>query len=260
MTSTKESSMTIDLSGKTAFITGASRGIGEAAARIMAGYGANVVLAARSSGDIERIASEIGEKALPVTCDVARYSDFEAAIGKAVQHFGSLDILVNNAGVIDPIARIGESDPEAWGQVVDINFKGVYHGLRASIPHMKGNGGGVIINISSGAATGALEGWSHYCATKAGVLSLTRCAHKEYAADNIRVVGLSPGTVATDMQRSIKTSGVNPVSQLDWSQHIPAEWAGEAIAWLATDAGRPHDGDDFSLKTDEAKRAVGLIG
>lgn len=252
--------MSIDLSGKTAFITGASRGIGEAAARIMADYGANVVLAARSSGDIERIASEIGDKALAVTCDVARYSDFETAIGKAVQHFGSLDILVNNAGVIDPIAHIAESDPEAWGQAVDINFKGVYHGLRASIPLMKDNGGGVIINISSGAATNALEVWSHYCSTKAAVLSLTRCAYREYHPDNIRVVGLSPGTVATDMQRAIKTSGVNPVSQLDWSKHIPAEWAGEAIAWLATDAGRPYDGDDFSLKTDEAKRAVGLIG
>lgn len=252
--------MSIDLSGRTAFITGASRGIGEAAARIMAGYGANVVLAARSSGDIGRIASDIGDKALAVTCDVAQYGDFEAAIAKAVEHFGGLDILVNNAGVIDPIAGIAESDPAAWGQVVDINFKGVYHGLRASLPRMKDNGGGVIINISSGAATGALEGWSHYCSTKAAVLSLTRCAHQEHQGDNIRVVGLSPGTVATDMQRAIRTSGVNPVSQLDWSKHIPAEWAGEAIAWLATDAGRPYDGDDFSLKTDEAKRAVGLIG
>ncbi|SOE15632.1 NADP-dependent 3-hydroxy acid dehydrogenase YdfG [Hoeflea halophila] len=251
--------MSIDLTGKTALITGASRGIGEAAARILAGYGANVVLAARSTSDCERIATEIGGKALAVACDVARYSDVEAAIGKAVSHFGSLDILVNNAGLIDPIARIEESDPEAWGQVVDVNLKGVYHGLRAAIPVMKKQGSGVIINISSGAATGALEGWSHYCATKAAVLSLTRNAHKENADDNVRIVGLSPGTVATDMQRKIKDSGVNPVSQLNWSQHISPEWVGEAIAWLATDAGRAHDGDDFSLKTEEGRRAVGLI-
>jgi len=255
----KETIMSIDLTGKTALITGASRGIGEAAARILTGYGANVVLAARSSSDTDRIAAEIGAKALAVTCDVANYADLDAAVKMAVDHFGSLDILVNNAGVIDPIARIEESDPQAWDQVVDINFKGVYHGLRAAIPVMKRQGGGVIINISSGAATGALEGWSHYCATKAGVLSLTRCAHAECAADNIRVVGLSPGTVATEMQRSIKESGVNPVSQLDWSTHISPEWVGEAIAWLTTDAARPYDGDDFSLKTEEGRRAVGLI-
>ncbi|MGJ8571203.1 MAG: SDR family oxidoreductase [Hoeflea sp.] len=251
--------MSIDLTGKTALITGASRGIGEAAARIMAEYGANVVLAARSTSDCERISAEIGDKALAVACDVARYNDVESAISKAVSHFGSLDILVNNAGMIDPIARIEDSDPEAWDQVVDVNFKGVYHGLRAAIPVMKPQGGGVIINISSGAASAALEGWSHYCATKAAVLSLTRCAHRENMSDNVSVVGLSPGTVATEMQRSIKDSGINPVSQLSWSQHISPEWVGKAIAWLATDAGRAYDGDDFSLKTEEARRAVGLI-
>ena len=251
--------MSIDLTGKTALITGASRGIGEAASRILAGYGANVVLAARSTADTGRIAAEIGDKALAVTCDVARYSDVENAVNKAVEHFGSLDILVNNAGMIDPIARIEDSDPEAWDQIVDINLKGVYHGLRTAIPVMKRQGGGVIINISSGAAVAALEGWSHYCATKAAVLSLTRVAYRESMSDNIRVVGLSPGTVATDMQKSIKDSGINPVSQLNWAQHISPEWVGEAIAWLATDAGRAHDGGDFSLKTEEARRAVGLI-
>jgi len=251
--------MSINLSGKTALITGASRGIGEAAARIMAGYGANVVLAARSTRDTARIAADIGDRALAVTCDVAQYVDVENAVAEAIRSFGSLDILVNNAGVIDPIARIEDSDAEAWDQVVDINFKGVYHGLRSAIPVMKRQGGGVIINISSGAASSALEGWSHYCATKAAVLSLTRCAHAECAADNIRVVGLSPGTVATDMQRAIKDSGVNPVSQLDWSQHISPDWVGEAIAWLTTDAARTYDGGDMSLRTEEARRAVGLI-
>ena len=142
--------MSINLSGKTALITGASRGIGEAAARIMAGYGANVVLAARSTRDTARIAADIGDRALAVTCDVAQYVDVENAVAEAIRSFGSLDILVNNAGVIDPIARIEDSDAEAWDQVVDINFKGVYHGLRSAIPVMKRQGGGVIINISSG--------------------------------------------------------------------------------------------------------------
>ncbi len=248
----------IDLSEKTAFITGASRGIGEATARKLASYGANVVLSARSRADIERIAAEIGPQAHAIACDVSSYPAVQAAFEEARQHFGKLEILVNNAGTIDPISRIESSHPAAWGQVVDINLKGVYHCLQAAFPALKETGG-VAINISSGAATSALEGWSHYCATKAAVLSLTRCAHKEWADLGIRILGLSPGTVATEMQQSIRSSGVNPVSQLDWSSHIPPEWVGEAIAWLTTEAGRAYDGGDFSLKTDENKRLVGLI-
>jgi 3-oxoacyl-[acyl-carrier protein] reductase len=213
---------------------------------------------------IQRISDEIGEQAVAVQCDVTQYAEVENAVNAARNHFGSLDILVNNAGTIEPISRLEDSNPDEWRAVVDVNLMGVYHGLRAAYWAMKSNagksdGGGVIINISSGAATGALEGWSHYCATKAAVLSLTRCADKEWGAHGVHVVGLSPGTVATDMQAAIKESGVNPVSKMDWSQHISPEWVGESIAWLASDAGRKYDGGDFSLKTEEGLRAVGLI-
>ena len=251
--------MAVDLTGRTALVTGASRGIGEATARLMARCGANVVLAARSTADIGRIAAEIGDRAVAVTCDVASYGDVEAAVDLAVNSFGRLDIMVNNAAVIDPIVRLDESDPADWGRVLDINVKGVYHGLRAAIPVMKRSGGGVTVNISSAAATGVLEGWSHYCAAKAAVLSLTKSAHRENMQDNIRVVGVSPGTVATDMQRTIQASGINPVSMLDWSWHIPPEWVAEAVVWLITDAGREYDGGDFQLKSREGKRAVGLV-
>jgi NAD(P)-dependent dehydrogenase (short-subunit alcohol dehydrogenase family) len=87
---------------------------------------------------------------------------------------------------------------------------------------------------------------------------LTKCADKEYRDSGIRVVGLSPGTVATDMQVVIKASGVNPVSQLDPSVHIAPEWVGEAVAWLCTDAADPYAGADFSLKTEEGRALVGL--
>jgi NAD(P)-dependent dehydrogenase (short-subunit alcohol dehydrogenase family) len=250
-----------ELENKTVVITGASRGIGEAAARHLASLGANVVLAARSAGDIERIASEIlaaGGKATAMTCDVARNGDVKALIAQTVALYGGVDVLVNNAGLIDPIARIADSDPDAWGQVVDVNIKGVYHGLRHAIPEMVGRGGGTIINISSGAATGALEGWSHYCSTKAAVLSLTRCTDKEYRGEGIRMIGLSPGTVKTDMQVSIKASGLNPVSQLDPSVHIPPEWVAQAIAYLCGPGGDAYLGTDFSLKTNEGRAAVGL--
>ena len=250
-----------DFNGKTVITTGASRGIGAATARHLAGLGAMVVLAARSAGRIDEIADDIkteGGQAGAVPCDVSIAAEVKAMIETALAMTGRLDMLVNNAGVIDPIARLADSDPEAWSGIVDVNLKGVYHGLRFAIPEMVARGGGTVVNISSGAATSALEGWSHYCATKAAVLSLTRVADKEYRDQGIRVVGLSPGTVATEMQVPIKASGMNPVSQLDPSAHIPPEWVARAIAWLAGPEADGHRGTDFSLKTDEGRAAVGL--
>lgn len=253
--------MTQQLTGKTAIVTGASRGIGAATAREFAHQGASVVLAARTAGAIETIAGEIrdaGGSAEAVVCDVSRYDDVANAVERCKHAFGRVDYLINNAGVIDPIARLADSDPAEWDRVVDINFKGVYYGLHAAIPHMEAQGSGVIVNISSGAATGALEGWSHYCSTKAAVLSLTRCADKEYGPKGIHVVGMSPGTVATEMQVAIKASGINPVSQLDPSVHIPAEWPAKAICWLCAEGAADYAGTDVSLRDEESRRRIGL--
>ena len=249
------------LRGKTAIITGASRGIGAAAAHHFAGLGAHVVLAARSSGAIDKLAADIaasGGQAIAVACDVSDWDQVRALVETTTREFGSADVLINNAGVIDPIARIADSDPDQWSQVVDINLKGVYYGIRAVLPAMLDQGSGTILNISSGAATGSLEGWSHYCATKAAVLSLTRCTDKEYRDRGIRVIGLSPGTVATDMQVRIKASGINPVSQMDPSAHIPADWVAQGLAFLCGPGGDAFRGTDFSLKTDEGRKLVGL--
>ncbi|MFK8083735.1 MAG: SDR family oxidoreductase [Granulosicoccus sp.] len=251
-----------ELTGQCAVITGASRGIGAATAREMAAKGMHVVLAARSAKDCDSVATDIcknGGKATSVACDVSRYDQLQKAIAHAIQTFGRLDVLVNNAGTIDPIANIAESDPDSWSTVVDINLKGVYFGIRAVLPIMKDQKSGVIINISSGAATHALEGWSHYCATKAGVLSLTKCVHKEYAEHGVRCIGMSPGTVATDMQKSIRKSGVGPVSQMDFADHIPPEWPAKAITYLCTADAAEFAGTDFSIKTDEGRKRAGLL-
>lgn len=251
-----------ELQGKAAVVTGGSRGIGAATAEELAQQGVAVVLAARSEDDIEELARKIeaeGGKASAIACDVAKYDDVAAAVELCRSTYGTVDILVNNAGVIDPISRLAESDPDGWDQAIDINVKGVYHGLRAAIPIMEAQGSGVIVNISSGAATSALEGWSHYCASKAAALMLTRCADKEYRDKGIRVVGLSPGTVATEMQVSIKASGINPVSQMDFSAHIAPEWPAKAVAWLCTEAAAEYAGSDFSLKSEEGRRKVGLV-
>lgn len=250
------------LNSKTAVITGASRGIGAATARHFAAEGANVVLAARSSDEIEAIAGGIraaGGAASAIACDVSRYDDVEAAMALAEKAFGGVDFLINNAGVIDPISRLESSDPDGWAQCIDINVNGVYYGLRSALPRMLAAGSGVVVNISSGAATSALEGWSHYCASKAAVLSLTRTADKELGGSPVRVVGLSPGTVATEMQVLIKASGINPVSQLDPSVHIPADWPARAIGWLCGPDAAEFRGDDVSLRDEDIRRRVGLI-
>lgn len=245
------------LNGKVAVITGASRGIGAATAREFASLGAKVVLLARNGDAIADLAGEIGKNALAVPCDVTRYWEVEGAYNAAVQTFGGLDVVINNAGAIDPIARLDEAEPDAWGQVIDINVKGVFNCIRAALPVMSATGG-TIIGVSSGAATSALDGWSHYCASKAAALMLTRCLHKEFGDHGIRALGLSPGTVATDMQRSIKSSGINPVSQLDWSDHIPPEWPAKALAWMCTAAADPHLGGDISLRDQTIRDAIGL--
>lgn len=253
---------TPDLRGKTAIITGASRGIGAETARYLGKLGGHVVLAARSKDRITAIADEIkaaGGSATTCPTDVSNNDAVEGLIQHAVDETGRLDILVNNAGLIDPIARIMDSDPEAWSKVMDVNIKGVYYGLRNAMPVMAAQDtGGTIINISSGAANSSLEGWSHYCASKAAVLRLTGVAHKEAHDKGVRVVGLSPGTVATEMQEQIRASGINPVSQIPWEKHITPDWVAKTIAFLTTDGADKWLGTDFSLKVDEGREAIGM--
>ena len=249
----------MDMTGKTVVITGASRGIGEAAAHVFAETGANVALLARSGDALNSLAEEIGDNALALECDVASFEAVQTAVDEAIAQFGGVDVLINNAGVIEPIANMADSDPDDWGRVIDINAKGVYHGMRAVLPTMRKAGSGTVLTISSGAAHGALEAWSHYCTSKAAVHMLTRCLHKEEVGHGIRAIGLSPGTVATEMQREIKASGVNPVSQLDWSDHIPPDWPAKCLMWLCGPDGDAWLGQEVSLRDEDVRRAVGLI-
>jgi len=243
---------------KVVAITGASRGIGAAAAGVFAAAGARVVLLARSLTEIEGIAAGLGDQALAVACDVADFGSVQAGLDAAITRFGRLDVLINNAGTIDPITRLADADPAAWAQAVDVNLKGVFHGFRAAIPRMRGQGG-TILTVSSGAAHAPLEGWSAYCTAKAGAAMLVRAAHLEEAANGLRIIGLSPGTVATDMQVRIKASGMNPVSQLEPAVHIPAEWPARALLWLCGPGGDAHLGAEVKLRDDDIRRAVGLI-
>ena len=249
--------MSVD--GKTVVITGASRGIGEATADVFAAAGANVGLLARSEGAISEIASRIGDAAVAIPCDVSDFTSLETAIRAVETRFGPTDVLINNAGAVESISHLATADPAEWGKIIDINLKGVFYGMRAVMPSMIERGAGTIITISSGAAHGPVEAWSHYCASKAGAAMLTRCADKETGDAGLRVMGLSPGTVATQMQKEIKASGINPVSQLDWSAHIPADWPAKALLWMCSSDADEFAGSEISLRDEDIRRRVGLI-
>jgi NAD(P)-dependent dehydrogenase (short-subunit alcohol dehydrogenase family) len=244
------------LNGSAVLITGASRGIGAAAARAFARAGARLGLAARNAQAVSALATELDALALP--CDVAEPGALADAVDALCDRFGRIDVLINNAGVIEPIAHLDAADPAAWGRLIDINLKGVFHGFRAALPKMRRQGGGTILTIGSGAAHHALEGWSAYCASKAGALMLTRVADLEFRQHGLRVMSLSPGTVATDMQSAIRASGVNPVSQLDWSEHVPPEWPARALVWMCTAAADPWLGQEVSLRDQAIRQQLGL--
>ena len=247
------------LTGKTVLITGASRGIGAATAQHLAALDANVVLIARSADVLQKIADKIGSKAKAFVCDVSDSNQVNKAVNAALETFGSLDILINNAGILGPVDKLSNISPSDWGEVIDTNVKGVFNMMHATIPIMVAQKKGVIINVSSGAAYGVLEGWSHYCASKAAVLQLTRSGHEEYGDDGITCLGLSPGTVATEMQVAIKASGINPVSKLEIRDHIPASDVAQAISYLCGAAGENYAGEDFQLKLPESRAVVGLL-
>lgn len=239
---------------KVVIITGAGRGIGAAAVGTFLAAGARVAALTRQPSDALPT-----DRLLPLVCDVADWGAVQAAMASVLAQWGRIDVLVNNAGVIDPIASIAEADPADWGRAQDVNLKGVFHGMKAVLPTLRAQGGGTVITVSSGAATRAIDGWSAYCASKAGALMLTQSLHLEEAQHGIRALGLSPGTVATDMQRRIKASGINAVSRLDWTDHIPVDWPARALVWMCGPAADGYLGRDISLRDESLRHAIGLV-
>jgi NAD(P)-dependent dehydrogenase (short-subunit alcohol dehydrogenase family) len=245
------------MQGKVVAITGASRGIGAAAAREFAGAGARVALMARDAGALGGLAADTGGLALP--CDVADWRQMAVAVDRTLAAFGRLDVMVLNAGRIEPMGPMAAADPAEWAASVAVNLTGVFHGMRAAIPVMRAQGAGTILVVSSGAAHAPCDGWSAYCAGKAGAAMLVRQAHLEEAAHGLRVMGLSPGTVATGMQRAIAASGVGPVARLDWSAHVPPEWPARALLWMCGPAADAHLGQELRLRDEDLRRRLGLV-
>jgi len=249
------------LAGKVAIVTGASRGIGAAAARALAGAGAAVMILGRDGSAAAELADAIaasGGQACGLSCDVADYGGVEAMIGETLRRFGSPDILVNNAGVIQPIGALSQTDPAAWARNIGINLTGAYNVVRAVLPQMLARGDGTIVNVSSGAAHRPLEGWSAYCCAKAGLAMLTQALSLETAQSGLRVFGLSPGVIDTDMQATIRASGINRISKIPRGNLAPVDHPAAAILYLCTDAADDLIGHEVALQDAGFRRRVGL--
>jgi 3-oxoacyl-[acyl-carrier protein] reductase len=251
-----------DLANKVAIVTGASRGIGAAAAFVLAKAGVAVVLVARDGTRASQLAKEIvatGGRATAVACDVADYGSVRTMVDETEQRLGGIDILVNNAGVIEPIGALVQSDPATWGRSIEVNLVGAYHVARATLPLMLEAGKGTVINISSGAAQSPLEGWSAYCSAKAGLAMLTSAIALECADAGVRVFGLAPGVIDTDMQATIRASGINRVSQIRRIDLAPVGHPAAAIHYLCTAAADDLVGKELALNDADFRRRVGLV-
>ena len=241
------------LTGKTALVTGGNRGIGLATVRALAEAGATVHFTARTAANLAAAQRDLGE--IRATGHHANLTDRIAMATLLDQGF---DILVNNAAVIAPIGRILDISAEDWAASIDINLTSAFHATQRALAHMVAQGGGTIVNISSGAAHRPQEGWSAYCAGKAGLAMLTRSIHLEYGTQGIRIFGFAPGVVDTDMQVAIRASGINPVSKLPRESLAPASEPAHAIAWLCTPAADALAGQELDVRNPDLRAAVGL--
>lgn len=241
---------------QTLIITGASRGLGAAAARAAAQLGVNVVLNARSAGELEAVAQSIqeaGGTATVIPGDVSRLEDCRAVVQGAVDRYGRLDALINNAGIIEPIALIADADPAIWEQNLAINVLGPMMMTQAALPHLRQNQGRVI-NVSSGAAVNAMPGWSAYCAAKSALNHFNSVLAAEETP--VTAIAFRPGVVDTEMQSVIREEGAEGMPEGAHARfvayheqgdllppevpgmalaimalHAPREWSGEFIAW-----------------------------
>lgn len=250
-----------DLDGKVALVTGASAGLGEAAVRKLFVRGASLMLTARRVANCENLAEVLragGGHAEAIKCDVSVREDLVHAVERTLESFGRIDILVNNAGVIAPIAPIDACDPDEWVQNMSINLIGMFYAVHTVLPQFRTQGSGVIVNVSSGAAHNPLEGWSAYCASKAGVAMLTRSIALEEGGAGVRVYGFNPGAIDTGMQEHVRMSGLNRISQMKREELGPVSDPATVIAWLCTDEAQDLAGQELDISDASLRQRAGL--
>lgn len=226
--------MTDNITGKTIVITGASSGMGAAAARHLAEKGATVVLGARRVDRIEALVAEIrqaGGKAIAVATDVTKRDNLERLIDAAIETYGGVDVLINNAGVM-PLSPLDRVKVDEWDQMIDVNLKGVLYGVAAALPHMIARRSGHIINVASVAGHKLFGGSAVYSATKFAVRAFSEGLRQEMAPHNIRTTIISPGAVKTELLDHISEKDVQQANQ-DYVGEVgvPAETLARMVAF-----------------------------
>jgi NADP-dependent 3-hydroxy acid dehydrogenase YdfG len=207
--------MTNNIEGKVVVITGASSGMGEAAAKHLSALGATVVLGARRADRIEKLTKEIkdsGGKALAVAVDVTQRDQVKGLVASAVEQFGRVDVILNNAGIM-PLSTMDSLHVDEWDKMIDVNIKGVLNGIAAVLPYMKEQKSGQIINTSSVAGHKVFNGSAVYSATKFAVRALTEGLRMEVKPYNIRTTIVCPGAVRTELLEHITDEDVRRANE-----------------------------------------------
>ena len=222
------------IKGKVVAITGASSGIGEATARLLAERGASVVLGARRTGRLDDIAREIrdgGGAAVTCRTDVARREDLERLIGTAVDEFGQIDVLISNAG-ISKIGPISDLDVDAWSAMIDVNLRGVLHGIAAALPVFRRQGRGHFVTTVSTAGLKIVPTMAVYAATKNAVRTMMEGLRQESTDGVVRTTSISPGFVDTQLDSSIDDVAVRAQIRRSMDEFgLPPSAVARAIAF-----------------------------
>ncbi|MFF4428279.1 SDR family oxidoreductase [Streptomyces sp. NPDC001513] len=220
---------------RTIAVTGASSGIGEATARRLAADGHRVLLGARRTGRLERLVEEItaeGGTAAFRTLDVTDAADMRAFVDAAVREYGRIDALVNNAGVM-PLSPLAALRTEEWDRMIDVNVRGVLHGIAAALPVMRAQGGGHFVNIASIGAYEVSPTAAVYCATKYAVRAISDGLRQESAGD-IRVTLVSPGVTESELADSISDPEAREAMKAYRAVALPASAIADAIAYAVS--------------------------